>query len=37
MHLFQEYEQQIDKMVYKLYRLTEEGIKIVEGQINEEE
>ena len=26
-----EYERQIDQMVYKLYELTEEEIKIVEG------
>jgi len=26
-----EYERQIDQMVYKLYGLTEEEIKIVEG------
>ena len=26
-----EYEQQIDQMVYKLYGLTKEEIKIVEG------
>ena len=29
-----EYERQIDKMVYKLYGLTQEEIKIVEKQIN---
>ena len=28
-------EKRIDKMVYKLYDLTEEEIKIVEGQIND--
>jgi hypothetical protein len=28
-----EYEHQIDQMVYKLYGLTEEEIKIVEGRI----
>jgi len=27
-----EYERQIDQMVYKLYGLTEEEIKIVEGK-----
>jgi len=27
-----EYEHQIDQMVYKLYGLTEEEIKIVEGE-----
>ncbi len=30
-----EYEHQNDQMVYKLYGLTEEEIKIVEGQKNE--
>ena len=29
-----EYERQIDQLVYKLYGLTEEEIKIVEKQIN---
>jgi len=29
-----EYEHQIDQMVYKLYELTEEEIKIVEGEAN---
>ena len=28
-----EYERQIDQMVYKLYGLTEEEIKIVENEI----
>ena len=27
-----EYEKQIDQMVYKLYGMTEEEIKIVEGE-----
>jgi len=29
--MVKEYERQIDQMVYKLYDLTEEEIKIVEG------
>jgi hypothetical protein len=30
-----EYERRIDQLVYKLYGLTEEEIKIVEGETNE--
>jgi hypothetical protein len=32
--IVKEYERQIDKMVYKLYNLTEEEIKIVEGNFD---
>jgi hypothetical protein len=31
-HRVKEYERQIDQMVYKLYGLTDEEIKIVEGE-----